>query len=119
MATTAMTDDTPIRIPRTVRKERSLFARRDETATRTASRKGMGRGVLGRDGLPLVALDLAVADVNHAIGVIGDVTLVGHEDDGVALLVQLRKEPHDVLARRGVEVARRLVGQEDRGPHDE
>jgi hypothetical protein len=40
MATTAMTDETPIKIPRTVRNERSLFAFRDWKAIRMASVNG-------------------------------------------------------------------------------
>jgi hypothetical protein len=41
MATTAITEETPMRMPRTVRKERSLFARREERAMVMASVKGM------------------------------------------------------------------------------
>jgi hypothetical protein len=37
---------------------------------------------------PFVGLDLAVADVDDAVGVRGDVVLVGDQEDGVALLVQ-------------------------------
>ena len=40
MATTAITEDTPIRMPSTVRNERSLFARSDVNAMRMASLKG-------------------------------------------------------------------------------
>ena len=41
MATTAMTELTPMRMPRTVRKERSLLARSDCRAMVMASEKGI------------------------------------------------------------------------------
>ncbi len=41
MATTAMTEETPIRMPSTVRSERSLFARRDCSAMLMASPNSM------------------------------------------------------------------------------
>jgi hypothetical protein len=40
IATTAITELTPIRMPSTVRKERSLLERSEATATRTASENG-------------------------------------------------------------------------------
>src|SRR5262245_14220602 len=112
MATTAITEETPIRIPSTVRNERSLLARSEAKAMRTASENGMS-------GPPLVALDLPVADVDRAVRVLRDVALVGDEDDGVAVLVELLEQPHDLLARGRVEVPRGLVGQQDRGAHDQ
>src|SRR5262245_52250443 len=68
------------------------------------------RGVALSPSLPLVAFDPAVTDVDDAVGVIGDVALVGHEDDGVAALVELREQRHDLVARGGVKVAGGLVG---------
>ncbi len=41
MATTAMTEETPIRMPSTVRSERSLFARSDARAMPMASPNSM------------------------------------------------------------------------------
>ena len=38
-----------------------------------------------------VLFHFAVADVDDAVGVLGDVVLVGDQDDGVALLVQARR----------------------------
>src|SRR5262249_20987792 len=105
MATTAITGETPIRIPSTVRNDRSLVARRDANAMRTASENGMS-------GPPLVALDLPVADVDRPVRALRDVALVGDEDDGVAVLVELLEQPHDLFARGRVEVARRLVGEQ-------
>src|SRR5687767_8672406 len=111
-----MTDETPIRIPRTVRNERSLFERREATAIPMASENGIRTR---RMSLPLVALHPAVADLQHAVGVRGDVVLVGDEDDRVAVRVELLEHAHDLLAGGAVEVPGRLVGEKDRRPHDE
>src|SRR3989441_9290879 len=62
---------------------------------------------------PLVALDLAVAQVDLAAGVRRDVVLVGDQEDRLALVVQLLEQPHDLLARRRVEVPGGLVGEQD------
>ncbi len=61
----------------------------------------------------LVGEDLAVADVDDAVGVFGDVGLVSDEDDSVAFPVKLVEQRHDLDAGFGVEVAGRLVGQDD------
>jgi hypothetical protein len=66
-----------------------------------------------------VGEDLAVADVDDAMGVLGDVGFVGDEDDGVAAGVERVKEGHDFVAGFGVEVAGGLVGEDDGGPVDE
>ncbi len=62
----------------------------------------------------LVAEYLAVADVDDAVRVFGDVVLVRDQDNRVALLVQAIEERHDLQAGLRVEVAGRLVGQNDR-----
>ena len=61
----------------------------------------------------LVAGDDAVADGDDAMGVLGDVRLVGDEDDGVAFGVKLVEEGHDLVAGLGVEVSGGLVGEDD------
>ena len=43
----------------------------------------------------------------------GDVGLVGYDDDGASRRVEVPEEGHDLVARLGVEVAGRLVGQDD------
>ena len=43
----------------------------------------------GGAGGGLVGEDFAVADVDDAVGVLGDVGLVGDEDDGVAFCVEV------------------------------
>jgi hypothetical protein len=42
---------------------------------------------------------------------------VGDGEQGDALLVQVAKQVEDLLARCGVEVARRFVGEQDAGAH--
>src|SRR5215470_9642388 len=46
----------------------------------------------------LIAGDQAVFDVNYAVGVLGDIGFVRHQNDGIALLVKLRKQRHDLGA---------------------
>ena len=53
------------------------------------------------------------------MGVFGDIRLVGDEDDGVALGLELVKEGHDLDAGFGVQVAGGLVGQDDGGTVDQ
>ena len=79
MATTAITEDTPMRMPSTVRNERSLLARSEATAMRD----GFGERHL-RPRFSSSLSILPVADVDRAVGVLGDVALVGDEDDRVA-----------------------------------
>src|SRR3989442_3099267 len=63
----------------------------------------------------LVGFDFAVADMDDAVGVCGDIALVGDQNNCVALLVQPLEHAHDLFAGLGVEVAGRLVGQQNRG----
>ncbi len=53
------------------------------------------------------------------MGVQGDVFLVRHHHDGVALAVQLVEEVHDFVGSLGVEVTRGFVGQQDAGIVDQ
>ena len=60
----------------------------------------------------------AVADVDDPLSVWRDVGLVGDEDDRDPLVdVQRLEERHDLLARVRVEVASRLVGEDEGGVH--
>src|ERR1035438_1234193 len=67
----------------------------------------------------LVGVDLAVADMDDAMGIFGDVRLVGDQDNGVAVGVQSVKEGHDLQAGLGVQVAGGLVGEDDGGAVDQ
>ena len=70
-----------------------------------------GRGHVGGDD--------AIADVDDAMGELGDVRLMGDDDDRVPVRVEFLKKGHDLVAGLGVEVAGRFVGEDDRGPVDE
>src|SRR5882724_10023302 len=67
----------------------------------------------------MVAGDDAVADGDDAMGILGDIGLVGDYDDGVAVGVELVEESHDLVAGLGVEVSGGLVGEDDGGAVDE
>src|SRR5882672_2056969 len=125
-----MTDATPMRTPRMVRKERSLLAQMDFRAIAMFSSSISSRG--GRAGpfrsrrdrepagfLGVILDDLPVPKVDHATRAPGDVVLVGDEHDGVPLLVESAEEGHDLLAGARVEVSRGLIGQEERRTVDE
>src|SRR2546422_11229412 len=62
---------------------------------------------------PLIARNLAVEQVNLAVRVYRNVVFVRHQHDGLARIMKLVKQPHDLIARRGVEVAHWLVGEQD------
>ena len=66
-------------------------------------------------GHELVGFDAAVADVDDAVGLSGDVVFVGDQDDGVSVLVQMRKQGHDFRAGLRIEIPRRLIGEHNRG----
>ena len=53
------------------------------------------------------------------LGEIGVRRRVGDHDDGRAFLVELAEHPHHLLAMRGVEVAGRLVGEDQLGLADQ
>ena len=67
----------------------------------------------------MIARDDAISNGDNAMRVFGDVRLVGDEDDGVALGVEVVEERHDLLAGLGVEVAGGLVGEDDGGTVDQ
>src|SRR5438034_6261146 len=67
----------------------------------------------------LVAQQAAVAKRQHPTRILGDIRLVSDEDDRDALAVELLQEDEDLDAGPGVEVARRLVGQQYCGVVDE
>src|SRR5262245_1524102 len=66
-----------------------------------------------------VVFYFAVADMDGAVGEGRDVGFVGDEHDGVAGFVQALEQPHDLGAGFRVEVAGRLVGEQDRRVVDE
>ena len=61
-----------------------------------------------------VALQAAVAEMNVAAGIGGDVGLVSDHDHGHAgLAVQPLKDRHDLDAGAGIQRSGRLIGQDD------
>ena len=71
--------------------------------------------LLGR--ASLIGTDLAVPDVDDPVGVVGHVRLVGHEEHGdTHLLVEPDEGGDDLLAGAAVQIACRLVGQDERWP---
>ncbi len=67
----------------------------------------------------VVAGDQSVPDADDAAGVARDVLFVRDDKNGVALVGEGAEEGHDFLAGFGVEVAGRLVGEDDGGLTDE
>src|ERR1019366_6331351 len=82
-----------------------------------SARPSAGRMVLNGTDLGsrrfLIAEDLAVANVDDAMRVLGDIVLVGDQDDGVALIVQTIEQRHNFHAGLRVQVAGGLVRQND------
>src|SRR5690606_16488793 len=62
---------------------------------------------------PSVIDDAAIADLDDALCVLGDLHIVRDDDDGVAFGVQLLQDLHHLLAAVRIERAGRLVGQDD------
>ena len=73
--------------------------------------------VATRDGL--VVLDQTVGDADGSMGVGCHVRVVCHQDDSDALGIELLKHPQDFHARVRIEVAGRLVGQQQGGVVDQ
>ncbi len=106
-------------MPSIVRRERNLFARISLRPTMMALNQYMQ--TLGISGPALFAgelginvlRNLAVADLDLPRRDRGDFGVVGDEGDGAALLAEVVEELEDGLAGVGVEVAGRLIGEDD------
>src|SRR5581483_10501868 len=114
-----------VAIPRTianaVRPVRSLrpqSARRATRNIRRSARPSRRYGALV--GAAEVLDDLAVVQEQDPVGDRGRARVVRHHHGRLAVLVhRLAQQPEDLAARRGVEVPRRLVREDDRGPRDQ
>jgi hypothetical protein len=77
----------------------------------------------GRGGVavldPGLADEEAVAELEHPVGARRDARIVRREQDGLAPVDEVAQQPHDVAGVLGVEVARRLVGEQQTGPVDQ
>ncbi len=60
-----------------------------------------------------------ILHVDLTVSLLRDIRLVCHHDDRSPFLVQGLQHPHDFLLRRGVQVPRRFVGQDDLGIVDQ
>src|SRR3990167_2174662 len=61
----------------------------------------------------LIADDLAVLHEENAFGMLGGICLMRHEHDGAAGIVQFLENRHHLQSGLGVEVAGRLIGEDD------
>src|SRR5687767_6332332 len=118
-ATTAMRNMTPIVTPRSVKKLFSLCARICDSARRMASRNGtlvsrLSEGdALGEGVATLVGRDAPVPEHHDAPRVRGDVRLVRHHDDRLSFRGQRLEDPHDLGGCPGIQISRRLVGEQN------
>src|SRR5215471_5113840 len=67
----------------------------------------------------LVLPNSPVLENQHAPGELGDIGLVGDQDDRQSLIVQRLKDLHDLHRGPAVEVSRGLISEKDRGPVDQ
>src|SRR6516164_1621200 len=125
----AITDATPITMPSVVRKLRNACARIASNAARAPSAAanqivtrarvlppGLQPGALMSAAGGLLAIvfdDLAVFEPDDALAVPRDVGFVRDEHDRLPVRVELVEQREDLGTRLRVEVARRLIGQED------
>ena len=116
-----MTAPTPMMMPRAERAARSLFPQRLRKACWRPVKKRCQRWSWGgaSAGAAGVLDDLPVVHPDRPVGHRGDRGLVGHEDDGKALGVEGAEEGHDLGTALRVEVAGRLVGEDEGGAADE
>src|SRR5262249_36936272 len=70
------------------------------------------RAVARRIRIGAVGDDLAVADLDDALFVLGHAHVMGYDDDGVAFGIQLTEDRHHFLAGFRVECAGRFIGQD-------
>jgi hypothetical protein len=67
----------------------------------------------------LVRHNLAVAEADDALGMLGNIGLVRHQHNRAPFAVEPLEDCHNLLAGAGVEVARRLVRQNQHGVGDD
>src|SRR3989442_365985 len=98
---------TPMNTPMREKPLFSFWARICCSARRSASNSGTSGGLL------LVGSDQAIAQGHDPRGMGGDIRLMRDHHDGLPLAVQVGEDLHDLLTRGRVEVAGRLVGEQD------
>ena len=130
--TVSTTAAMPIRMPSVVSPDRSRCERIASQPVRRVSSQLIGRPARGRacrtagrrDAVPrrpcrAVRADPAVPDPDDPAGPRGDLGLVGDQHDRAALPVQLVEQAEHVGGRGRVQVAGRLVGQDQRRVADQ
>src|SRR5689334_2402644 len=94
------------------RVRNSVRSRNQIPAIRIGSDRGRARVRTG--GGSLLVLDPAVAHEHDAVAGVGDLAVVGDEQDRLAVRVEAAEQLEDLVAALGVERARRLVGEQQR-----
>src|SRR4051812_48200741 len=118
--TIAITDATPMTMPRAVRKLRNAWALIDAIAARAPSaaanhsvtRLGFWRMRRSRGGtlalIHAILYDAAVFQAHDALTVLGNVGLVRDDNDCLPIRVQLVEQRQDLDGRLRIEIARGL-----------
>ena len=65
---------------------------------------------------PVLGHDPTVQHVDHAASLRGQALVMGHDEQGGAVLIEPAKEVEDLATGGGVELTGRLVGEQDRRP---
>jgi len=60
-----------------------------------------------------VAFNDAIAQADDAMGMFGNIFLMCNQDHGIAACMDLREDIHDFNGSFGIEVAGRLIGQDN------
>jgi len=67
-----------------------------------------------------IGRDASVDEADMALGVGGDIFIMGDKHDGdAALFIELAEQFHQITASRRIEIAGRLVGEDDGGIGDQ
>src|SRR5437867_8889568 len=115
MDTMAITEATPRIIPSVASAERNLCSARSSRAIRSAS----NRFIIGRLWLSffqprlILADQLAIAHVEHAVDALAIVGVVGDQDERLAARDELVKQRENFFAGFFVEISGRFIGQEE------
>src|SRR5262245_30284986 len=105
-----MTDPTPMMIPSVVSTVRKKLVAMAVTAALRQSTGCMGSTRYARQAQ--IFYDRAVAEHGTATRVAGDLGLVGDDDDGDPLPVEVAEKAHDIGRRLAIEGAGRLIRQQ-------
>src|SRR6267154_4244389 len=77
------------------------------------------RGRRGDLGLPVAAkrrfMNLAVDDMDASVGARGQCRIMGNDHHGLTVVGDIAQDAEYLLGRSGVEISRRLVGDDDFG----